>query len=191
MTQQFKAFCFTVFTGGIIQAFIGNLWNLGHYSTMELAKLPKKVRGMCWSQNGPPPPTPNLTWMKNQQNKTHFMSKYDLRNLQMHMYIRPIFVTGYCWSEKQDFHCCIEWDYVCWFVIGMYMIQYEGKPLGTKRSRKVTNFNTSPWLPGRAFVGRVDEPKKSSTIIGVHFGCWGDTFPEEFAPKEAGFCGLC
>lgn len=56
-----------------------------------------------------------------------------------------------------------------------------------KGAEKVTNFNTSPWLPGRAFVGRVDEPKKSSRIIGVDFGCWGDTFPEEFAPKEAGF----
>lgn len=36
MTQQFNACCFTVFTGGITQAFIGNHCNLGHGSTMEL-----------------------------------------------------------------------------------------------------------------------------------------------------------
>ena len=104
MTQQFNTFCFTVFTGGIIQAFIGNHWNLDHLHHGICGTCLLKPSAGCaelFESLFESKVKIGLTWMKNWQNKTHFMSKYDLRNLQMHLYIRPIFGTGYCLSEKQ------------------------------------------------------------------------------------------
>lgn len=145
--QQFKAFCFTVFTGGILRAFIGNHWNLGHLHH-GIGRATETVRWMRW-----------IVWQLESKVKIDLRSPLSIwhgwktgriklipwANTIYEIY-KCIFTSGLfllqaiVYQKSKDFQCCIEWDYVCWFVIGMYMIQYEGKPLGTKRSRKGNQF---------------------------------------------------
>ncbi len=49
------------------------------------------------------------------------MSKYDLRNLRMHLYIRPILFYRLLNIRKATLSLLIQWDYVCWCVI-MYIL---------------------------------------------------------------------
>lgn len=146
MTQQFNTFCFTVFTEGIIQAFIGNLLNLGHFAPWNWPSCWNHPLDVLKSKIVLPHPPPIWHgWKTSRINSFHEQIRSTKSaNASLHQayfWYRLLFIG------KARLSLLIQWDYVCWLVI-MYMIQYEGKPLGTKRSRKGNQFynlSLTPW----------------------------------------------